>query len=79
MPHYMIIHVPIHYENAIKKMKEEEHHICLPKLWKIAAGKAQLCWLYLHKSLTAEKHNLQDKRGIRCDDTSVALSALLYQ
>lgn len=36
----MIIRVPIHYENAIKKMKEQEHHIHLPKLWKIATKKA---------------------------------------
>lgn len=39
MPHYMIIQVPIHYENAIKKMKEHLH-IHLPKLWKIATEKA---------------------------------------
>lgn len=40
MPHYIIIEVPIHYENTIKKMKEQQHHIHLPKLWKIATEKA---------------------------------------
>ena len=35
----MIMQVPIHYEKVIKKMKEE-HHIHLPKLWKIATEQA---------------------------------------
>lgn len=40
MPHYMIIPVAIHYENLIKKKKEEKHHLDVPKPWKTATQKA---------------------------------------